>query len=276
MWKRLGISQLTLEINSLGSNESRSIYRQKLIQYFEKFKQKLDQDSIRRLEKNPLRILDSKNPEMHEIIKKAPKMLDYLDPDSAQHFSLFKDMLDQSGIKYVVNPRLVRGLDYYNRTVFEWVTDALGAQGAVCSGGRYDTLVEKLGGRSTPAIGWAMGMERLISLYEKCVGKHHPNNTDVFIVAVGEDVFQKSLELSERLRDSFQNLRVEVNLGGGGFKSQLKKADKSGASYAIIIGENELQEGTYGLKPLRSDENQVTISSEKIIEELEKKIENNK
>ena len=276
MWKRLGISQLTLEINSLGSNESRSIYRQELIQYFEKFKQKLDQDSIRRLEKNPLRILDSKNPEMHEIIKKAPKMLDYLDPDSAQHFSLFKDMLDQSGIKYVVNPRLVRGLDYYNRTVFEWVTDALGAQGAVCSGGRYDTLVEKLGGRSTPAIGWAMGMERLISLYEKCVGKHHPNNTDVFIVAVGEDVFQKSLELSERLRDSFQNLRVEVNLGGGGFKSQLKKADKSGASYAIIIGENELQEGTYGLKPLRSDENQVTISSEKIIEELEKKIENNK
>ncbi len=276
MWKRLGISQLTLEINSLGSNESRSIYRQELIKYFEKIKQKLDQDSIRRLEKNPLRILDSKNPEMHEIIEKAPKMLDYLDPDSAQHFSLFKDMLDQSGIKYVVNPRLVRGLDYYNRTVFEWVTDALGAQGAVCSGGRYDTLVEKLGGRSTPAIGWAMGMERLISLYEKCGGKHHPNNTDVFIVAVGEDVFQKSLELSERLRDSFQNLRVEVNLGGGGFKSQLKRADKSGASYAIIIGENELQEGTYGLKPLRSNENQVTISSEKIIEELEKKIENNK
>ena len=180
MWERMGIEHLTLQINSLGSPETRESYRETLIEYFSGVKNRLDEDSIRRLEKNPLRILDSKNPDMQDIIEQAPLMLDHLDDESGAHFEALKAMLDAAGVSYSVNPRLVRGLDYYNRTVFEWVTDALGSQGAVCSGGRYDGLVEKLGGRSTPAIGWAMGLERLVMLYEVCGGKAPNADADVF------------------------------------------------------------------------------------------------
>jgi histidyl-tRNA synthetase len=268
MWQRLGLSRLTLEINSLGTNEARSSYRQKLVEYFETVKNKLDADSIRRLGKNPLRILDSKNPDLAEIIAGAPVMIDYLDEESAQHFAEFKALLDAAGVEYTVNPRLVRGLDYYNRTVFEWVTDALGSQGAVCSGGRYDGLVEKLGGRSTPAIGWAMGVERLVDLFIACGGVAPGNDPHVYVVAAGEKAFSKAFELAEELRDGIDAVRIEVNMGGGSFKSQLKRADKSGALYALILGEEEIASGTIGLKALRSREDQATVPLTNIVTEL--------
>ncbi len=187
LWQRLSLSRLTLEINSLGTPDSRVNYREALVNYFSTVKSGLDEDSIRRLGKNPLRILDSKNPEMQELIEAAPVMLDYLDAESLAHFEGLRALLDAAEVPYTVNPRLVRGLDYYNLTVFEWLTDALGSQGAVCSGGRYDGLVEKLGGRSTPAIGWAMGIERLVALYEACGGEKSSDAPDVYIVAVGEN-----------------------------------------------------------------------------------------
>jgi histidyl-tRNA synthetase len=196
---------------------------------------------------------------MQEIIAAAPVMLDYLDDESAAHFEGLKSLLDAAGIEYRVNPRLVRGLDYYNRSVFEWLTDALGAQGAVCSGGRYDGLVEKLGGRSTPAIGWAMGIERLAGLFEACGGAVAESPPDAYIVAVGEAAMNLGFGLAETLRDT-QGVKVEMNLGGGSFKSQLKRADRSGATYAIILGEEEVAEKRAGLKPLRSGEAQMSIA----------------
>ena len=186
MWQRLGISKISLQINSLGTPAARADYREALVEYFSGVKNQLDEDSIRRLEQNPLRILDSKNPDMQEIVEAAPVMLDYLDEESAEHFRGLKSLLDAAGVAYSVNPRLVRGLDYYSRTVFEWVTDALGSQGAVCSGGRYDGLVEKLGGRATPAVGWAMGIERFVALYEACGGETPAASADVYIAALGE------------------------------------------------------------------------------------------
>lgn len=270
MWRRLGLSRLTLEINSLGTNQARAIYRQELVDYFTTVKKRLDEDSIRRLGQNPLRILDSKNPELRDIIAAAPVMIDYLDEESVQHFAGLKSLLDSAGVAYRVNPRLVRGLDYYNRTVFEWVTDALGSQGAVCSGGRYDGLVEKLGGRPTPAIGWAMGIERLVALFIACGGTAPPLDPHVYIVAAGEKALAKAFELSEIFRDGIDAVRVEVNLGGGSFKSQLKRADKSGASYALILGEDEIEEKVAGLKPLRSGEDQRSIPLAGIVAELGK------
>ncbi|MCH8308690.1 MAG: histidine--tRNA ligase, partial [Proteobacteria bacterium] len=236
MWQELGLSRLVLELNSLGSLETRRKYRESLVNYFSAVKSKLDEDSIRRLEQNPLRILDSKNPDMQELIADAPIMLDYLDDESAQHFAELKVLLDAAGISYSVNPRLVRGLDYYNRTVFEWATDALGSQGAICAGGRYDGLVEKLGGRSTPAIGWAMGVERLVGLFEECGGKVPDAGPDVYIVAVGQAALVRGFEISENLREAITGIRIELNLGGGSFKSQLKRADKSGAEFALVLG----------------------------------------
>ncbi|MCH8159353.1 MAG: histidine--tRNA ligase, partial [Proteobacteria bacterium] len=191
LWQRLGMSQLRLEINSLGAPESRRRYRETLIEYFSGVKNQLDEDSIRRLELNPLRILDSKNPDMQAIVAAAPVMLDFLDDESVEHFAGLKRLLDAAGVDYTVNTRLVRGLDYYSRTVFEWITDALGSQGAVCSGGRYDGLVEKLGGRATPAIGWAMGIERFVALYAACGGVVPPIHADVYIVAVGEGTAER-------------------------------------------------------------------------------------
>jgi len=267
MWQRLGLSRLTLEINSLGSAEARAIYRQELIAYFTTVKNRLDEDSMRRLEKNPLRILDSKNPELKDIVAAAPVMLDYLDDESAQHFAGLKALLDAAEIAYTVNPRLVRGLDYYNRTVFEWVTDALGSQGAVCSGGRYDGLVEKLGGRPTAAIGWAMGIERLVALFEVCGGAAPGRDPHVYIVAAG-DALARAFELNEELKDGISAIRVEVNLGGGSFKSQLKRADKSGALFALILGEDEIAGNIAGLKPLRSGEEQKSVPLDNVVTEL--------
>jgi histidyl-tRNA synthetase len=260
LWQRVGISRLSLEINTLGVPASRAKYRETLVEYFSGVKSQLDQDSIRRLEQNPLRILDSKNPDMASIVESAPVMLDFLDTESADHFEALKALLDAAGIGYTVNPRLVRGLDYYNRTVFEWVTDALGAQGAVCSGGRYDGLVEKLGGRATPAVGWAMGIERFVDLYETCGGKAPVQEADVYFVAVGDGVLQQAFTLAEGLRDQLAGVRIDVNLGGGSFKTQMKRADKSNAEYALILGETENAEQRIGLKPLRSGEDQISVA----------------
>jgi histidyl-tRNA synthetase len=260
LWARLGITRLTLEINSLGEPESRVRYRDALVEYFSDVKNELDDDSIRRLGQNPLRILDSKNPDLQGIIEAAPVMLDYLDDESAEHFDTLKTLLDAAGVEYTVNPRLVRGLDYYTRTVFEWVTDALGSQGAVCSGGRYDGLVEKLGGRATPAIGWAMGIERFVALYEACGGEAPEGDADVYVVAVGDGTLEKAFQLAEELRERIDGVRVELNLGGGSFKSQMKRADKSGADYALILGEQELADGKTGLKPLRGSGEQTSVA----------------
>lgn len=272
MWRRLGISKLRLEINSLGTPESRQRYRDALVKYFSGVKNKLDEDSIRRLEQNPLRILDSKNPDMQAIVASAPVMLDYLDQDSVDHFSGLKALLDVAEVQYTVNPRLVRGLDYYSRTVFEWVTDALGSQGAVCSGGRYDGLVEKLGGRATPAVGWAMGIERLVALYAVCGGTAPVAKADVYIAALGSGTLERAFALAEELRDSVTGIRVEVNLGGGSFKSQLKRADKSGAEVALILGERELADGLIGVKPLRSADEQESIAFEELAAMLAEKL----
>ena len=260
LWQRLGISRIELQINSLGVPESRLRYREALVEYFNSVKSELDEDSIRRLEQNPLRILDSKNPDMQAIVEAAPVMLDYLDEASVSHFEGLKALLDAAGVSYSINPRLVRGLDYYSRTVFEWVTDALGAQGAVCSGGRYDGLVEKLGGRATPAVGWAMGIERFVALFAACGGEAPAESADVYIAAVGEGTLARAFALAEELRNTIAGIRVDVNLGGGSFKSQMKRADKSNAEYALILGEQELSEERIGVKPLRSKQEQESVA----------------
>ena len=262
LWRALGLSRLTLEINSLGTAESRARYRDSLVEYFSGVKSQLDEDSIRRLDQNPLRILDSKNPEMQDIVAAAPVMIDFLDEESADHFQALKGLLDAAGVAYTVNPRLVRGLDYYSRTVFEWVTDALGSQGAVCSGGRYDGLVEKLGGKPTPAVGWAMGIERFVALFEACGGEAPASDADVYVVAVGDNTLEAAFAIAEQLRDEVAGIRVELNLGGGSFKSQLKRADKSRAGYALILGEQELADQRAGLKPLRSTDDQTSVAFE--------------
>jgi histidyl-tRNA synthetase len=268
MWERLGLTRLTLEINSLGTQDTRARYREELVNYFSAVKSKLDEDSIRRLGTNPLRILDSKAPEMQALIADAPVMLEFLDEESARHFEGVKTLLDAAEVPYVVNPRIVRGLDYYNLTVFEWLTDALGAQGAVCAGGRYDGLVETLGGRPTPAVGWAMGIERLVGLYEACGGEPRMRTPDVYIVAVGEAASGRGFALAEDLRDQLPEVQVELNLGGGSFKSQLKRADKSGAAFAIILGEEEVARGEAGLKPLRSKEDQRDVPLDKLADTI--------
>jgi histidyl-tRNA synthetase len=264
LWQRLGISRIELQINSLGVPESRLRYREALVEYFNGVKSQLDEDSIRRLEQNPLRILDSKNPDMQGIIEAAPVMLDYLDEASAEHFEGLRALLDAADVGYTINPRLVRGLDYYSRTVFEWVTDALGAQGAVCSGGRYDGLVEKLGGRSTPAVGWAMGIERFVALFEACGGEAPQQHADVYIAAVGQGTQARAFALAEELRNKIVGIRIEMNLGGGSFKSQMKRANKSNAVYALILGEQELSEGRIGIKPLRNKEEQESVALDEL------------
>ena len=268
MWQKLGLSRIWLEINTLGSPETRARYRDELVDYFSAVKSRLDEDSIRRLDRNPLRILDSKNPEMQEIIDGAPVMTDYLDAESRDHFEGLKALLEVAGVEYRVNPRLVRGLDYYNLTVFEWITDALGSQGAVCAGGRYDGLAEKLGGKATPAIGWAMGVERLIGLYEESGGEAGEAGPDVYIVAVGEPAFKRGFQLAEDLRDRLEGAHIELNLDGGSFKSQLKRADKSGATVAVVLGEEEVANDEAGVKPLRTTEEQIRVSMDNLATEL--------
>jgi histidyl-tRNA synthetase len=269
LWRELKVSRVSLEINSLGDQETRRTYRLALVDYFTKAQDRLDEDSLRRLGQNPLRILDSKNPDMQELVAGAPVMLEYLDDNSAQHFDELTALLDAAQLSYTVNPRLVRGLDYYNRTVFEWVTDALGSQGAVCSGGRYDGLVEQLGGQPVPAIGFAMGIERLVALFEISGNTAVARHPDVYLVAVGAPAFRRGLELAEMLRDALPALRFEMNLGGGSFKTQLKRADKSGAACALILGETEVRDNCASLKPLRSAEDQVSVPFEQLKAVLE-------
>jgi histidyl-tRNA synthetase len=264
IWKALGIDAIELELNSLGTPESRSRYREALRDYFEPRQDELDEDSQSRLHRNPMRILDSKNPAMKNIIAGAPLITDYLDAESGEHFAVLCSLLDQADIVYRLNPRLVRGLDYYTRTVFEWVTDQLGSQGAVCSGGRYDGLVEELGGKATPAIGWAFGVERLLDLYHVSGGAVHNDDRDIYVVAVGDGVLRPAFKLIERLRDSWPALNIEMNCGGGSFKSQMKRADRSGAAVALILGEEEIASQTAAIKPLREKAEQVFVEWSKL------------
>lgn len=256
LWRRLGIERVRLEINSLGTPEARRTYRERLVEYFRARYERLDGDSRRRLEGNPLRILDSKNPDMRELIDGAPVLTEHLDPESAEHFQTLRASLDELGIPFRVNPRLVRGLDYYSRTVFEWITDALGAQDAVCSGGRYDGLIAQLGGEATPGIGFAMGVERLVALLTQA-GQVRPSPAaDVYIVVSGSRAAVSGVTLAERLRNELPNRRFELNLGGGNFKAQFRRADRSGAAIALILGDDELERGVVSLKPLRREAGQ--------------------
>ncbi len=271
LWRELGLAEHTrLEINSIGTSEARKVYRQALVEYLSQYKADLDADSQRRLETNPLRILDSKDPATRSILENAPNLDEYLDDDSRAHFDRLRELLDAAGIEYTINPALVRGLDYYGKTVFEWITDSLGAQGTVCAGGRYDGLVEQLGGKPTRAVGFAMGLERLILLLETLdlIPEHVNNNADVYVTAMGDGALASALALAEELRAELPNAVVVSHCGGGSFKSQMKKADKSGARYAIILGENEVANGRVGLKPLRSDELQQDLARDELASSL--------
>ncbi len=259
-WKRLGLDDLELQINTLGTSEERAAYRELLVDYLSARREQLDEDSLRRLDSNPLRILDSKNPAMSELIAGAPSLMDHLGEESRAHFQALCDGLDLAGVAYVINPRLVRGLDYYARTVFEWVTDRLCAQGTVCAGGRYDGLVEQLGGKPTPAIGFAMGSERLIALLEEAETPPRTPELDAYLVLVGEGPQQRGQQLAEGLRDAVPGIRIMTHCGGGSFKSQFKKADKSGARYALVLGEDELDRGMIGVKPLRDETEQEEVA----------------
>jgi histidyl-tRNA synthetase len=260
LWRRLGLGDsITLQINSLGSPESRAAYRERLVEYFSGHQAELDEDSARRLHANPLRILDSKKPEMQALIAAAPKLVDHLDEASRAHFEELLALLDAADIPYEVNTRLVRGLDYYGKTVFEWVTDRLGAQGTVCAGGRFDGLVEQLGGRSTPAVGFAIGLERLVALLAEEEVSHARHGTDAYLVRVGEGAERIGFALAERLRDALPGLHLQTHCGGGSFKSQMKRADRSGARIAVILGEQEAEQGTAGVKFLREEREQLTV-----------------
>ncbi len=263
LWGQLGLRDaVTLELNSLGSAADRARYREALVAYLGERRDQLDDDSQRRLASNPLRILDSKVAQTQALLADAPKLADYLDEDSRTHFAGLRARLDAAGVPYVINPKLVRGLDYYGKTVFEWVTDQLGAQGTVCAGGRYDGLVEQMGGKPTPGVGFAMGIERLVLLLETLgrVPAEVSRQVDVYLAAFGEPAELAALTLAERLRDALPGLRLAVNAGAGSFKSQLKKADKSGASHALVLGEDELARQVVGLKPLRDDSPQQTVA----------------
>ena len=269
LWRKLGITRVQLQINSLGTVESRRLYREKLVEYFSAHHARLDEDSRRRLQGNPLRILDTKNPDLQQLVAAAPLLTDYLDADSQAHFAALQASLGAMGVEFTVNPRLVRGLDYYSRTVFEWITDALGAQDAVCSGGRYDGLITHLGGDATPAIGFAMGVERVVELLRQLPSQPEPAAADVYIVLNGEQAAVAGLRIVESLRDALPQRRFELNLGGGNFKAQFRRADRSRAALALIIGEDELARGVVGLKPLRLEAGQ----SECPIAELPVRIE---
>ncbi|GHU22683.1 histidine--tRNA ligase [Betaproteobacteria bacterium] len=249
LWDDLGLEDVRLELNSLGAGEERAQHRAALVTYLEAHQDKLDEDSQRRLHANPLRILDSKNPALQDIVEAAPKLADYLGAESRAHFDGVQVLLKDAGIPYRINHRLVRGLDYYNRTVFEWVTDRLGAQGTVCGGGRYDGLVEQLGGKSLPAAGFAMGVERLLALWRESVGEMAPGELEIYVVHQGAAAQRLAFQVAEALRRD--SLSVVVHCGGGSFKAQMKKADGSGALLALVIGEDEAAANEVGIKPLR-------------------------
>lgn len=270
LWKAFGIAdQVELQLNSLGSNKARANYRDALKNYLSDYASELDEDSQRRLETNPLRILDSKDANTQKLLENAPKLSDYWDDESREHFKRLTMRLENAGVKYTLNERLVRGLDYYNRTVFEWVTTALGAQGTVCAGGRYDGLVEQLGGKATPAVGFAMGMERLVLLLQE-QNKLTPRRTvDAYLMPLGEEAELNAPRIAEQLRNELPDLRLVTHCGGGAMKKQMKKADKSGAEVALIIGADEIAQQQVTVKPLRTDEQQETLSWQSLIERLQ-------
>jgi histidyl-tRNA synthetase len=270
LWRKLGLRDVTLQINTLGDAAARKQHREKLIAYLVQYDDLLDDDAKRRLHTNPLRILDSKNPSMQALIAGAPKLMDELDDEARLHFEAVQSILKQHGVAYEVNPRLVRGLDYYNRTVFEWVTTRLGAQGTICAGGRYDGLIEQIGGKPAAACGFAMGIERLLSLLQEDGGVIQAMPLDVYLVHQGELADGMASILAEQLRDA--GLRVALHCGGGSFKSQMKKADGSGAHFALIIGDDEAQTGQATLKPLRGDGEQVKVMQAELPQTINKQI----
>ena len=268
IWKALKVDAIELEINSLGTPTSRQAYRKVLIEYFSDHKSDLDEDSTKRLDTNPMRILDSKNPEMGNLISNAPLITDYLDTESEDHFATLTNSLEQHNIGFQLNPRLVRGLDYYTKTVFEWTTDQLGSQATVCGGGRYDDLVKQLGGKDVCAVGCAIGFERLIELVAVSSKKEQNIQPKIYIVAVGKGTALHASLLAEKIRDANEEYVVEINMDGGSFKKQFRKADKSGSELAIVIGEEEIQQGNLGFKPLMTDQEQTTIKEENLMEEI--------
>ncbi|EGQ8096501.1 histidine--tRNA ligase [Vibrio cholerae] len=263
LWRELGIAQhVRLELNSIGSLEARANYRTALIDYLEQYQNVLDEDCKRRMYTNPLRVLDSKNPDVQAILGDAPQLSDYLDAESKQHFAGLCELLDAAGIEYTVNQRLVRGLDYYNRTVFEWITESLGSQGTVCGGGRYDGLVEQLGGKPTPAVGFAMGLERLVLMMETLGNTDVRRSVDVYIVTAGEGTMMAGMKLAEQLREQVPGLRVMTHFGGGNFKKQFKRADKVGAAIALVLGEDEVAAQTVVVKDLAGGEQNTVAQAE--------------
>ncbi|CAH0524876.1 histidine--tRNA ligase [Vibrio hippocampi] len=263
LWRELGIDKhVRLELNSIGSLEARANYRSALIAHLEQHIDVLDEDSKRRMHSNPLRVLDSKNPEVQAILVDAPELSDYLDEESKAHFAGLCELLDAAGIEYTVNQRLVRGLDYYNRTVFEWITDSLGAQGTVCGGGRYDGLVEQLGGKPTPGVGFAMGLERLVLMMETLELTDVRRSVDVYIVTGGEGTMMAGMKLAENLRETLPGIRVMNHFGGGNFKKQFKRADKVGALFALVLGENEVAENTVVVKDLQGGDQETVAQTE--------------
>ncbi len=272
LWQRLGIrDKVTLQLNTLGSAEDRANYKADLVAYLSERKDQLDEDSVRRLDSNPLRILDSKNEQTQALLNDAPDFHDYLGEESRQHFAQLRALLDATGVEYEINPRLVRGLDYYGKTVFEWVTNELGSQGTVCAGGRYDGLVEQLGGKPTPAVGFAMGIERLVLMLEalNVIPDAVKTHLDVYLVAVG-DVTAAAMALAAQLRYDNPALRLQMHCGGGNFKKQMKKADKSGARFALLLGEDEAQQGQVALKSLLGEFEQLTLAQADVGTELKK------
>jgi len=266
LWKMLGIrDKVRLQLNSLGTIAERLVYRETLVSYFQEHLDELDEDSLRRLETNPLRILDTKNPAMQQVVANAPELMAYLGDESLKHFNVLTATLNDLGISYEINSRLVRGLDYYSKTVFEWVTDELGSQGTVCAGGRYDSLIEQLGGKPNFAVGFAMGIERLLALIETLGNVPVTRSVDVYMIRVGETAEREGLRLAETIRNEAPGLKLQVNCGGGSFKSQFKKADKSGAEYAIILGDDEVSRGEVSVKSLRSEQEQQTLSQQQTI-----------
>ncbi|MEM7294042.1 MAG: histidine--tRNA ligase, partial [Pseudomonadota bacterium] len=271
LWQLLGVSdRVTLEINTLGTSDDRVRYRQMLVNYLTEHKDQLDEDSLRRLETNPLRVLDSKNPSMQTLLEQAPSLLDVLSEESLAHFEQLKSLLKAAGIAYRINPRLVRGLDYYSHTVFEWVSSALGAQGTVCAGGRYDGLIEQLGGRPNAGAGWAAGMERLLALIEDVHGVVAARAPHAYLVMGGDEAMVAGLSLAESLRTQIPQLRLRVDCAGGSLKSQFKRADKSGAEWAMVIGEAELESDSVGLKHLRESGGQENLDREALSAHFEK------
>ena len=273
IWDRLKIDKPTLEINTMGSFESREAYKSVLVDYFKKFKKDFDQDDKRRIELNPLRLLDTKNIKLKKAIDEAPSMFEYIDDESKNEFIELLALLDRLGIKYQLNNKLVRGLDYYNKTVFEWTTDKLGSQSAICSGGRYDSLVGQLGGADVPACGWALGMERIIELM-KLSSHVNENNCDVYVIPVGKDALSFTINLMDKMNRELKDIIIFADYADTGLKSRMKKADKSGAKYAVIVGEDELKQSQVSLKDMRDSSEQKSVSTAGLLKLLKKEKNN--